>query len=392
MTAALASQGVQYGSVTIAGGATTGTASVTAGGSGAFLLCLGQTTTLNTANPARGLARISISGTTVTATRNTSDATLAITVYFAYVDGDATNLIKSIQYGTINFGAAATGTAAISAITVANTAVHFLGYSNTATSTTPITLWPALSITSTTQITATLGSSPGTNACTVSFVVIEFQPAALQSSVQAIADAQSPAGTTRTKTITSVTLNNTLLIYAGELTSGGASYSSGHQYGQLTAATTLTIGTNAGGSVSIQYNAYVVELVSGLVETACQRGNISIAAGTSGTAALSPSVTLADAVMNYTGNQTNGTTFDTRTSALSALTASQVTASTNTSATTKTGWEVIALNPAGGAVSVDTTTYISDWFGALFSLSAAVFTGLQMFKPLFKARKPCLHM
>lgn len=350
MTAALASAGVQYGSVTIASGATTGTTTVTAVGSGAFLLYNGQKTAVNTASPSTGLARLSISGTTVTATRNAS-TTAAITVYFCLVDGDTTNLIKSVQYGTINFGTSLTGTAAISAVTTANTAVHFLGFTHTATSTTPISQWPALSLTSPTQVTATVGSAPGTNAITVGFVAIEFQGAALNSSVQAISDTASPGATTRTHTISSVTLANTLLIWAGQLTTGGASYASGDQYGQLTAATTLTIGTNTAPNVSITDNFYVVELVSGLVETGAQRGNIAIAGATSGTAALSPSVTLADAVMTYGGNQTSGTTFDTRNVGLSALSTSQVTASNNTNSTTKTGWEVIGLNPAAASAT-----------------------------------------
>lgn len=354
MTAALTAVGIQYGTVTIANGATAGTATINAVGSGAFLLYLGQVTTLNTANPARGLARITLTNsTTITATRNTAD-TATITVSFCIVDGDTANLIQSVQFGTINFGTGTTGTAAISAVTTANTAIAYLGFTHTATSTTPLNQWCALSLTSTTQVTATTGSAPGTNAITVAFCVIDFKSGAMNSSVQAIADAASPAGTTRTKTITSVTLNNTLLIWAGQLTTGGASYSSGDQYGQLTAATTLTIGTNAAPSVSIQYNAYVVEFVSGLVETAAQRGNISIVAGTSGTATLSPAVTVADAVTTFGGNQTNGTTFDTRNSSLTLTNTTTVTATTNTSATTKTGWEVLAFNPvaAGGSTAI----------------------------------------
>jgi hypothetical protein len=343
-TTALASAGVQCGTATIASSATTGTASISAVGSGAFLLYNGQTTTNTGTAPNASLARVALSGTTITATRNTAAAN-TISVNFCVVDGDTTNLIKSVQTGTINFGTTTTGTASISAVTTANTAVHYLGLtSSSASAISPITSFTALSLTSTTQVTATLGSAPGTNTITVGYEVIEFQPGALQS-LQAVADAASPAATTRTKTITSVTQGNTFIIWAGQLTTGGASYTSGDQYAQLTAATTVTIGTNTAPSVSIQDNFYVVELVSGLVETSAQRGNISIAASTSGTATLSPTYTLADAMLTYVGNQTNGTTADTRNSKL-ATTSSTVTATTNGSATTKTGWEVIGLNPA----------------------------------------------
>lgn len=361
MTAALTAAGVQYGTVTIAGGATTGTATINEVGAGAVLLLLGQTTTLGTANPARGVARITLTDpTTITATRNTLDATATITVSFAVIDGDTTNLIESAQYGSINFGAVVSGNATITSAAVANTAVHSLGWTTTATTTTPTTQWPTVHQTSPTNIKAMLGTAPGANTATTNFVAITFKPTALQS-LQFITDTSSPTGTTRISPITSASMANTLLIWGGQRTAGGANYSGGDQYAQLTSPTQITIGTNAAANVSVTYNCYAVELATDLVETSAQRGNIAIVSAMNGTATLSPGITAADAVLNFTGNQTNGTLFSTRNSRLTLASTTVVSADTNSNATTKTGWELLALNPAGGAPPPSANSRISDF-------------------------------
>src|SRR5579872_4680284 len=126
MTNYVTSAGVQQFSITIASGSTTGTYTLpNSVGSGAFILWGGLNPSVSN-NPAEDFARLSINTGTgvITATRNTGTAGTVV-VTGCVVDGNTTNLIKTVTYGTINIATSSTsGTASALTGTVGNTAIH----------------------------------------------------------------------------------------------------------------------------------------------------------------------------------------------------------------------------------------------------------------------------
>lgn len=339
MTGALASAGVQFGTITVASGSTTGTASISAMGAGGFLLMDGFNASQAGGSLAQSSCTLSISGTTLTATRQTG-GTNTVTMPFVAVDGDTTNLIQSVQHGSVSFvGGSSTGNATISAVTTGNTAVAHLGVLGTSTSVSLNLSWPVWALASSTAVSMTTNTSGGV--ITGRFCAIEFKSAALVS-LQYATDTAAPSTTTRTKTISAVTLANTLSIYAGQWSSSTTS-SSQQQYGQLTSTTQLTIGTNSAGFVSIAYAAFIVNLASALVETGAQRGLITQTAAASATAAIS-TVDVTHAILSYLGSKTNGSNWNVIANSLSLTSAILVTANAGASTTNSTSYEVIALN------------------------------------------------
>src|ERR1700721_166527 len=101
MTAALTSVGVQQVTIAIASGATTGTASITAVGSGAFYTIDGWTASEAGDQFDDCNATVTISGTTLTATRGAAGTSQTMSVVVTVVAGDTTNLVKSVQTGTL---------------------------------------------------------------------------------------------------------------------------------------------------------------------------------------------------------------------------------------------------------------------------------------------------
>ncbi len=128
MTNYITSVGVQKFSITIASGQTTGTATINAVGSGAFIMPGGCNPSVSS-NGEEISAYLSLTNsTTITATRTLGTAG-TIAVKGCIVDGNTTNLIKSVQFGTITLTTGVTSnTASISAVTNANAVVQYLGY------------------------------------------------------------------------------------------------------------------------------------------------------------------------------------------------------------------------------------------------------------------------
>lgn len=346
MTAALAAQGVQYGTVTIASGSTTGTGAITAMGTGGFLLRDGEIADQAGTSFAQSSARLSLSGSTITGTRQTG-GTNTVTIPFVAIDGDTTNLINSVQFGTVSLnGSSATGTATISAVTTANTAIAHLGANGTATNFSLNLDWVVWSLLSTTSVQMAANTSGGTT--TGGFCAIEFKAAALQS-LQFVSDTAAPAVATRNHAISAVTLANAFQVYAGQWSSS-TPVSSALQYGQLNSTTNLLIGTTSGGSISINYSTFIVELVSGLVETGCQRGLITLTAAATNTASIS-AVNTAHAILTHNGNSTNGANWNATVTDLILTSGTVVTVNSGVSQTGNTSYEVIALNPAAAAAN-----------------------------------------
>lgn len=302
----LTTVGVQHFAITIASGATTGTATINAVGSGAFIIYGGLNTAV-AANSSEMFGYLTLTNsTTITATRVTSVAS-AIIITGCIIDADTTNLIKSVQSGTITIAnTTSSGTASISAVTNSNTATHLMGWGSTNTTINPTNEYPILTLSGTT-VTATRIGTSGT--LTVAYEIIEFQGSALNQSVQNVAATSSASVSSFTATITSVNTANTICILAG-WSNNVASVGVFQQiYGALSSSTVFTATLSGTSSAQAKkFNVSVVEFTSGILTQAVQRGTISIASGggTSATATITSSPT-AQSIITHLGNSSTGT-------------------------------------------------------------------------------------
>lgn len=291
--------GVQQVSITIANGSSSNTATITAVGALAFIIpgcCQGTSS-----SPSGSQCRVTITNsTTITATRAGTAGTMIVRC--SVVDATS-DLITSVQFGTITIsGGTASNTAAISAVNGNTAALQYLGYTTANGTTTPNAEHAALTYAATT-VTATL-SANAVNAVIVGFCMIEFNSAALQSNVQNFATSWTNSSTSTTQAITSVSTSNSIIIWGGERTQESANLDSSRQRSTLTNATTVTITIGAtGASVTNIYNFTVVEFIAGVLSQAVQRGTVALNGVASNTAALS-SVVLARAAANRLGIST----------------------------------------------------------------------------------------
>lgn len=338
---------VQQVTITIASGSTTGTASVTAATGTFFVLYQGNSTTATT-SMAQALARVSISGTTVTATRNTS-STNTCTVNAVIVDADATNLISSVQFGTIAITTGTSATATISSVTTGNSVVALLGYTaGNATFDFEVNC-PILTLTSATVVTSTVAAL--TTNCTASFCVIQFQAAALNQNTQFIAKSWTNSALTTTQTITSVVANNAMLIYAGSHNGNTSTSAIDQQYITLTNATTVTIASGVADGDAIKCNFWVIEFVAGVLSQNAQRGTIALSAVTSNNATITSAAT-ALTVANFCGYTTSITAVTSLATVLpniSQTAATTINAAKNTATgLTTVSYEALTFTQGGG--------------------------------------------
>lgn len=342
MAAYLASA-IQQVSITIAASATSNTATITGVGSGAFILLQGYTTT-DTSTTASSLPRIELTNsTTVTAFRGTS-STATVTVNAVIIDGDTTNLIKSVQKGTISFTTAqTTNTATISAVTNANAVVHFLGATSTAASPNLEVNACFLSLSGTT-VTATKLSAG--SAQTIGWIVIEFQGSVLNQAIQNIAQSGTQSTTTTNTTITSVNRSNSFIICAGQSAVDTSNEATMYQNAQLSSATNVLVTRNTAPFVNAVWQGSVVEFNAGVLNQAVQRNTIALSAATSKTSTIT-SVSTSNGFVNFLGNTTTATTFDPATAnhKITLTNATTVTETINTAATGTGSFEVIEFSP-----------------------------------------------
>ncbi len=349
MTAYLTAVGTQQFSITIASGSLTGTATINAVGSGAFILyqgCNGSDTTAGQLDDTDGYLTLTNS-TTITATRGVTGSSKTSTINGVIIDGDTTNLIKTVQFGTVTIAASSgSGTASITAVTNANTAIAYLGEDSSATLNNIEKAAISLSGTTVTATLATGNVSTGTTK--VGFCVIEFQGAALNQSVQNVSRNVTGTGTSGTVTITSVNVNNAMLIYGGHAATVAAP-NTGYQYGVLTNGTTVTVNWNTTASTQRIFNCCVVEFVAGVFAQSAQRNTIALSAATSNTATIT-SVNTANAAVAYLGNSTTNTSVQgALTEYQAALTnATTVTASVATAGSGTLSFEAYEFTGTGG--------------------------------------------
>lgn len=290
----------QYFEITIAAGATTGTATISAVGSLAFLQYGGFTTPETTANQA--YARITLTdSTTVTATRNTSDAGNAVTVRGCVVDPNS-SLVESVEYGTITVSGAASNTATIGSIDTSRSTIIYLGLSTTNTISASADVNTNIVIVDETTVRANrTGTS---NAITVSFCVVQFQSAVIQS-IQVRQQTSTSNGTTISDTISAVDMANTLIFYNGVQGANSAFINNFYRV-EITSTTNVTstrTGTNT-SSRTLKYT--VVEFVSGVL-TSNQIGNTALASVDSADSSIT-AVTVGNAIITWNGYSTTGST------------------------------------------------------------------------------------
>lgn len=341
---------VQQISIVIASGATTGTTTVTAATGTFFVMFQGNSTTATT-SLAQAFGRVSISGTTVTATRATS-STNTCTVNACIVDADGTNLISSVQMGTVSLSAAqASNTATISSVTTTNSAICWLGYTQSTTSYHYDLNSMVINLTNSTTVTAT--NLQGANATIVmGFAVVQFQAGALNQSTQAVTTSFTNSTGSSTSTITSAATASSMIFFAGTGSANGDLAADEQCMATLTNATTVTVscGNTASGNV-VQARYTVVTFVSGVLSQTAQRGSIALTGAASNTATITSAAT-ANTVMNMVGWKSTSTA--TTTSATirprgTQTSATVITVNTESAATTTTySYEALTFTAGGG--------------------------------------------
>lgn len=346
MTAALTSVGVQQVSITIASGSLTGSATITAVGAGAFIPFNGFNPSDATTQCNDSFCNITLTNsTTVTATRGATGASTTVTVTCVVVDGDTTNLIKSVQFGSISLTTGqSSNTASISAVTNANTAVQHLGIA-VSTSITTVSNCEGVFTLSGTTVTFTKQFSGA--AMVAKFCVIEFQGAALNSSVQVVDSSANPSAASRTVTITGVTKNNSIMIYGGSSGNSGGSENTIFQNAELTNGTTVTIKTNGSSFVQLRYVCSVVEFISAMLAQSVQHGTIALAAATSNTATIISS-NPAQTLLSWLNNTNSLTTLNQNVSRykIAQTSATVLTMTAGASSTGAGSFQAAQFNPA----------------------------------------------
>lgn len=269
---------VQYGTITIAAGATTGTATISEIKNIPWLNLLGFTTDNNADVLAECCPRLEyVNSTTIMATRNTTDAVFSVVINFCIVDATE-NLIKKVYYGGITTGAATSGTAKIPEVDTTKSAVFYLGGTATATASPSLARISSVTLTDSKTVTRTSGSSA---ISTTNFVVVEFQPVVIQS-IQQFTTNQSgvDSSTTTNVTISSVVMANTFIAYGSRDATSDNTYTI-----ELTSSTNVRLTKVAAIAVSRNTRYAVIEFVSGILKSN-QFVNIALTSLTSNTATI----------------------------------------------------------------------------------------------------------
>lgn len=331
---------IQYFTITIATGVTSGTATISSVVANNAQIVWGG---LNHGDSGAtwdgfGIAVTLTNSTTVTATRNTAE-TNTVTVQGCVVEYVSLTLNSAIQYGSITLGSSVTSnTATISSVTTANAFVAYLGFNSTDSSTNGAVNFANLTLTNSTTVTAT--RTTGTNSVTVFFVVVEYAPGIVKSMQPRSVTISGTSGSTN-DTITAVSLNNAFTVYGGTLTNSTSSIDSMTDI-QLTASTTVALTRGYSTSISRTINYTVVEFFDGVLKS-IQRQKTSMTTGTSGTSTVS-SVNTTKAVVYWNGQNINSSTATLR----SALVSDSL-----TNATTITGTRGFSATGAPTSVASD---------------------------------------
>jgi hypothetical protein len=332
--------------ITIATGATSNTATVTAVDSQRALLLWGGFTTTDTAS-ASGfdsiLPRITLTNsTTLTATRGASDASFTTTVRARLMEF-APGMMERVQYGTITIAANAdSGISTLATdIDLATSAVFFLG----------VTTDSATALASECLATVEIGNAntiiakrayPAASALTVSYAVGQFRKGVINRIQQRTARF-SGTGLTGTDTITSVDLNNSMIAWGGIRAHSNTLADSAFRL-QQTAPGTITFTRVGTDPRQVEINYTSIEFVSSILASV-QRGDTPIASATSADETIT---TAGDAMISQLGFSTNATASRELYPTVEQSTTTNVKSRKNTAGTVTTtpAWEVANLASA----------------------------------------------
>lgn len=353
---------VQQVAITIAAGATSGTATIASVVTGNS--CVEHNGSLNPLANAFSYSILSdvtlTNSTTVTATIGVSDAVNAQVVY-ATVTEYAAGVLKTNQSGTINLATVLSNTATIASVATANAVVVYQG----ATTTTPTSIDAVEVSVVLTNATTVTAAGNGSNNCIViaRYTVLEFNSGILASSPQPFNVSLSTAQNSNTATITSVNTAQTK-IFSNNFTINGTTSSIGNFIQcipilALTNGTTVTASRNTEGSTALVVYGTAVQFKAADIKS-INRNAITIAtSAASGTATIA-AVNTKYAAVNMLGYYASASVGNEVTQIIPNLVltnSTTVTAATETACPTASrtvGWEVIEYAPpsTGNMLSV----------------------------------------
>lgn len=295
---------IQAVTITIAAGATSGTASITSVDTTKSVeRLIGWTYPANVGNGSVFMPAVALTaGNQITAYRNTSDASNALTVY-AIVTQYNSSKINNIQRGSTALSSAQTSnTTSVTSVTTTNSAVQYNGCITAGTGLAITAYQCAAALTAATTITGSRGAT-GSVADTLYWTLAEFASGVLNSSTQSASFSVTGTGSA---TISSVATAQTMLWYGGNTSASGTGSWANNVYNTLASSTSIS-GVSANtpvGATTIKVTA--VEYKSTDVQSV-NRGTTTIASGTSQTDTTISAITIANTDLSHVGSTASAT-------------------------------------------------------------------------------------
>ena len=337
---------VQYVSITIAAGATSGTATISSVDTARTFLNHNGVTTAAASGATRDTIWPGVTltnSTTITASRITASSD-TVTINVGIVEGTSL-LVDSVQYGTITTTSSSVNATVTSVITSQSAAI-WNGCTTTSASGSGAAensryYGSFVDLTSSTTVNAT-DDTFGSNRVTY-FCLVQFASGALQS-LQRLSDDYTSANTTDTKTISSVTVGNVFVAWGCGTRNTNAATNVYH--GILSSSTTFDFVRAQTGTAIRKPRCTIVEFVSAVVGVSAQGGAITLNNVTSATATLSPTMNTSKTILNMLGSTAPTGDQTSEWQKIELTNSSTVTAtvnSTSASSNRKSGWRAIEL-------------------------------------------------
>ncbi len=287
-------------------------------------------------NTQNNAARVTITNsTTVTATRNTASSS-ATTVYGTVVYCSR-RFVKSVQQGTISMSSASV-TATITAVRTDKSICLFQGFTTNNANGNMTTGWQSVELTNSTTVTGRINTAGTT--CVVGYVVVEFQPEAVDYVEQCLITVTSGTGTTKTLA-RNVDMYRTALFWGG-MTCGNNTRANQLSYAELTDAKTVTVANNTSSASTRYIVVTVIEFARGVVR-GVRRTKITLAAATSNTASIAY-VERNKSIASFLGYACTGTTHPTVIAGWRLTNDTTLTANLNSAGTDTVSGEAIWFN------------------------------------------------
>jgi hypothetical protein len=254
---------VQHFNVTIPINQTQGTATIAAVDTNRASIGYGgyfsSVTTLQ-GNTSSGRVELTDS-TTVTAYRDTLDASRTVNVVGCVIEW-ASDMVNSVQRGQINIGLGGSSATATINAAIGVGVENYLGRTTGSTAMDPSIMEVGLDLTNPTTITANRGSG-SLDTLNVGFEFIDFKSSVIQS-VQRFAQNYTNVNTSDNITISSVDVNNSMLLNTGQYGASTTWADTLHAL-TLTGATTVNAERNGANAASRTANFVVLEFVPGVI-------------------------------------------------------------------------------------------------------------------------------